>query len=107
MGFPVILTTQSQADLGSIVRYIARDSPDRAEAFGYLLIDKALSIGTMPEQGRVVLELNEPSVREIIHGLVPDNLRDLPRSDSSCVTILARSPGQSANPALNLLSSDF
>jgi plasmid stabilization system protein ParE len=32
------------------------------------LIDHALSIGPLPERGRVVPELNEPSVREIIHG---------------------------------------
>src|SRR5690349_20518308 len=68
MGFPVILTPQSQADLGGIIRYIAKDSPERAEAFGYLLIDKALSIGSMPEQGRIVPELKDPAVREIVHG---------------------------------------
>jgi len=68
MGFPVILTPQSQDDLAHIVRYIAKDNPDHARAFGNLLIDKALSIGALPERGRVVPEVNEPSVREIIHG---------------------------------------
>src|SRR2546423_13199437 len=68
MGFPVILTPQSQDDLRDIVSYIARDNSERARAFGYLLIDKALSIGPMPERGRVVPELNDPAVREIIHG---------------------------------------
>ena len=67
MGFPVILTPQSEDDLAHIVRYIAKDNPDHAKAFGNLLIDKALSIGTLPERGRVVPELNDPSVREIIH----------------------------------------
>ena len=68
MGFPVILTPQSQDDLAHIVRYIAKDSPDHARAFGNLLIDKSLSVGVLPERGRVVPEVNEPSVREIIHG---------------------------------------
>jgi toxin ParE1/3/4 len=68
MGWPVILTPQSQDDLREIVSYIARDSPDRARAFGNALIDKALSIGTFPEMGQIVLELGDPSVREIIHG---------------------------------------
>ena len=68
MGIPVILTQQSQDDLAIIVRHIARDSSDRARAFGNLLIDKALSISAFPERGRVVPELNDPSVREIIHG---------------------------------------
>jgi len=68
MGLPVILTPQSLEDLRSIVGYIARDSPSRAREFGHLLIDKALSIGTMPERGRVVPELGDPNVRAIIHG---------------------------------------
>jgi toxin ParE1/3/4 len=68
MGCPVILTPQSQDDLRHIVAYIARDNKERARSFGYLLIDKALSIGSMPERGRVVPELNNPAVRELIHG---------------------------------------
>ena len=68
MGLPVILTPQSQQDLRNIVRHIVTDNPERARAFGHLLIDKALSIGPLPERGRVVPELNDPSVREIIHG---------------------------------------
>ena len=68
MGIPVILTQQSRDDLQIIVRRIARDSPDRGRAFGNLLIDRALSISPFPERGRIVPELNEPSVREILHG---------------------------------------
>ena len=68
MGCPVILTPQSINDLRGIVRFIARDDPERAKSFGNLLIDKALSIGTMPERGRVVPELEDQSVREIVHG---------------------------------------
>src|SRR4051812_41021679 len=68
MGLPVVLTPQSQDDLRSIVSYIARDDPVRAKSFGYLLIEKSLSIGPMPERGRVVPELSDPAVREIIHG---------------------------------------
>jgi len=52
MGVPVILT----------------EHPDRARKFGNILIDKALSLSSFPERGRVVPELNDPSVREIIHG---------------------------------------
>src|SRR5690349_2777720 len=68
MGVPVILTPQSQEDLRNLVRYIAKDNPERARTFGYELIDKALSIGLMPERGRVVPELKDAAVREIIHG---------------------------------------
>jgi plasmid stabilization system protein ParE len=68
MGYPVVLTPQSQKDLQSIVRFIRRDSPQRAMSFGNLLIDKALSLGPFPEIGRVVPEIDDQSVREIIHG---------------------------------------
>jgi len=68
VGCPVILTPQPQEDLAHIVRYIAKDSPERARAFGYLLIDKALSLGALPERGRIVPEINDSAVREIVHG---------------------------------------
>jgi toxin ParE1/3/4 len=68
MGVPVILTPQSLDDLRAIVIYIAQDSPERARSFGNKLVDKAISVGAMPEKGRIVPELNDPAVREIIHG---------------------------------------
>jgi toxin ParE1/3/4 len=68
MGVPVILTPQSQDDLREIVSFIARDNPIQAVKFGDALIDKALSVATFPERGRVVPELQLESVREIIHG---------------------------------------
>ncbi|MDQ2868925.1 MAG: type II toxin-antitoxin system RelE/ParE family toxin [Verrucomicrobiota bacterium] len=68
MGWPVILTPQSQDDLREIVSFIARDSPQRALAFGNLLVDTALSLATQPERGRVVPEQDDPAVREIIRG---------------------------------------
>lgn len=68
MGWPVILTEQSQQDLREIVTFIARDSAAHARRFGNELIDQALSIGSFPEMGRTVPEYGDPSVREIIHG---------------------------------------
>lgn len=67
MGYPVVFTPQSQEDLESIVRFVARDSPERARAFGNLLIDQALSLGPFPEMGQVVPEIGDPAVREIIY----------------------------------------
>ena len=67
MDFKVILTPQSIDDLREAVTVIAQDNPERARTFGYGLIDRALSLGTFPERGRVVPEIGEPAVREIIH----------------------------------------
>ncbi len=67
MGYPVILTPQSQEDLAAIVQFIALDNPDSARTYGNLLIDKALSLSSLPEMGRVVPELGDATVREIIH----------------------------------------
>jgi toxin ParE1/3/4 len=68
MGFKVILTPQSLDDLKEIVTFIAGDNSERARTFGNELIDRALSAATFPERGRMVPEINEPIVREIIHG---------------------------------------
>jgi len=68
MGCKVILTPQSLDDLEEIVTFIARNNPERARTFGNELIDRALSVATFPEIGRVVPEIGEPAVREIIHG---------------------------------------
>lgn len=67
MGWPVILTPQARDDLRELVVFIARDSPERARTFGNILVDKALSISAHPEIGRVVPELNDLAVREIVH----------------------------------------
>ncbi len=69
MGHKVILTPQSLDDLEEIVTFIAKDNPERARTFGNELIDRAVSVATFPERGRVVPEIGEPAVREIIHGL--------------------------------------
>ena len=79
MGWPVILTEQSQHDLREIVVFIARDDQETARRFGNQLIDQALSIGNFPEMGRIVPEVGDPAVREIIHGsyrIVYELLRD-------------------------------
>ncbi len=68
MGFKVVLTPQSLDDLEEIVTFIAKDNPERARTFGNELIDRALSVGAFPELGRMVAEIGEPAVREIIHG---------------------------------------
>jgi toxin ParE1/3/4 len=68
MGFKVILTPQSLDDLREIVTFIAKDNPDRARTYGNELIDRALSVANFPQMGRVVPEIGNPVVREVLHG---------------------------------------
>jgi plasmid stabilization system protein ParE len=68
MGFKVILTPQSLNDLQQIVAFIAKDNPERSRTYGNELIDHALSVAAFPELGRIVPEIDEPAVREVIHG---------------------------------------
>ena len=68
MACRVILTPQSRSDLRQIVIFIARHNPARARSFGYELVDRALAIGVFPESGRIVPEIGDPAVREVIHG---------------------------------------
>lgn len=67
MGFKVILTPQSMDDLQAAVTFIAQDNPERARTFGNELIDRALSIANLPGRGRVVPEIGDQTVREIVH----------------------------------------
>lgn len=65
--YKVIFAPQAGRDLESLVRYIAHQaSPEIAERFGLQLVDKALSLATFPERGRVVPEVGPP-FREIIY----------------------------------------
>lgn len=67
MDCKVILTPQAIEDLRQAVTVIAQHNPERARTFGNELIDRALSLGTFPERGRVVPAIGEADVREIIH----------------------------------------
>lgn len=68
MDYKVILTPQALDDLRAVVSQIAKDNPRRARSFGNELIDHALTLATFPERGRLVPEIGDPDVREIIHG---------------------------------------
>jgi addiction module RelE/StbE family toxin len=66
MGYPVAFSPSARRDLRDIVRYISLDSPDRALRLGELLVSSVKRLADFPEMGRVVPELNDPSIREII-----------------------------------------
>jgi len=66
MDYRVVLSPSARADIRSIVRYISDDDPDRAMTFGRQLILEARKLAKFPELGRVVPEIGDRSIREII-----------------------------------------
>jgi toxin ParE1/3/4 len=66
MGYQVALAPSARRDLRDIVRYISLDSPERALAFGQLLISSTKRLAEFPEMGRVVPEFGDASLREIV-----------------------------------------
>ena len=66
MAYKVGLSPSARRDLQAIVRYISLDNPGRARTFGEFLVSKTKPLGDFPEMGRVVPELNDSIIREII-----------------------------------------
>ena len=62
----VIWSRQSLERLSEIEDFIARDSPERAERFVDYLIERGNSVSRNPQIGRIVPEISNPSIREII-----------------------------------------
>ncbi len=66
MAYKVSLSPSARRDLEEIARYISQDAPNRAIEMARLLIDKSKLIGLNPEMGRIVPEIGNPLIREII-----------------------------------------
>ncbi len=62
-----ILTKQAALDIEEITGYIARDGIESAIRFADELLEVCRSILDFPEMGRVVPEIGQPQIREIIH----------------------------------------
>ncbi len=65
MAYKLIWSPASRDDLHDIVHFISRDSPERAEAYGYRLIAETDKLRDFPEIGRVVPEYSVSTIREI------------------------------------------
>jgi toxin ParE1/3/4 len=59
-------TARAQNALDDAVGHIASDSPAAAERLLLRILDAAASLSELTERGRIVPELEEPSVRELI-----------------------------------------
>lgn len=59
-------SAQALADLEEIARFIARDDPAAAVAWGDKLVDRAEEAGQHPLAGRVVPEFVDRTLREVL-----------------------------------------
>lgn len=66
MARKVVWTQAAWADLEAAADYIAEDSPHYASAFVREVRDAARSLAHLIDRGRVVPELRDPSVRELL-----------------------------------------
>jgi len=77
-------TQQACQDLNAIVEFIASDSPQYARLFVIDIFQAVDCIAEFPKSGRMVPELVNPAVREIILG----NYRLVYRLKAKCVELL-------------------
>ena len=59
-------STNSQKDLNEIIDYIAQDSLEFALTFYEEVKEKLKNLIDFPKMGRIVPELNNPNIRELI-----------------------------------------
>ena len=66
MAYRIIWSRTSQRDLRSLVKYISKDSSQRAEHFGYRIVARVEMLQEHPPMGRVVPEFNKQDLHEVI-----------------------------------------
>lgn len=64
----LIWTRRAIEDVQSIRQFIAQDSLHYAELVTQRLITSVEHLPALPQSGRIVPEINDPTVREVIHG---------------------------------------
>ncbi len=65
---PLIWTRRAIEDVRSIRKFIAQDSPHYAELVTQRLIASVERLPALPQSGRIVPEINDPTIREVIQG---------------------------------------
>ncbi|MFH1096878.1 MAG: type II toxin-antitoxin system RelE/ParE family toxin [Candidatus Desantisbacteria bacterium] len=59
-------TDPAKQDLKSVYDYIARDSKFYAQKVSFEIVEKSERLNIFPEIGRIVPEISEPNVRELL-----------------------------------------
>jgi len=63
----IIWTREALYNIIEIENYISEDNPSKAIEFTDLLIKKCEYLINNPDMGRIVPELSDPGIRELIH----------------------------------------
>lgn len=63
----VVWTTRASADLDAIADYYAEMAPGYAESLIRRLLSVTERLESFPASGRIVPEIGDPSMREVIH----------------------------------------
>jgi len=64
----VVWTEQALEDLDAICRFIARDALSAAKLFAFKTFEASDALAEFPQMGRMVPELKDQSLRELILG---------------------------------------
>lgn len=64
----VVWAPQAVEDVEAIRAYVARDSPHYADLVVQRIVAAVALLGSSPRSGRVVPEVGNESLREVIHG---------------------------------------
>jgi addiction module RelE/StbE family toxin len=65
---PIVWAPQAIEDVEAIRTYLAHDSPHYAELVVQRIIVAVTRLASHPLSGRVVPEVNDESIREVVHG---------------------------------------
>ena len=68
MARTVVWARKARSDLQLAVTYILADSADAARSFAAAIIEASRSLSTLSERGRIVPELGQEQVRELLLG---------------------------------------
>lgn len=66
MARSVVWSSRARSDSRLAVEYLRKDSPAAARSFASALVAAARSLSELSERGRIVPELDDPQVRELL-----------------------------------------
>ncbi len=64
----IVWTPQAVEDVEAIHRYVARDSVRYADLLVERIVEAIERVGAFPLSGRVVPEIGDEAIREVVHG---------------------------------------